>query len=116
MKQGVIDALAKDNRLLNETLPPAFFEPDQRRLSFRGASKARGYGMGMGMGVMALGRRFFDWFVRGKRLIDRVACGWSTDVDMNTNANPTTKTDHGGAAGGRLPRRARARGTHAQTK
>lgn len=40
MKQGVVDALAKDNRLLNETLPLRFFEKDQRRLSFKGASKA----------------------------------------------------------------------------
>lgn len=47
VKQGVIDALAKDNRLLDGTLPLAFFEPDQRRLSFRGASKARGtWGLG----------------------------------------------------------------------
>ena len=49
VKQGVIDALAKDNRLLDDTVPLCFFEPDQRRLSFRGASKVermngRGHG------------------------------------------------------------------------
>lgn len=44
MKQGVIEALAKDNRLLNETLPLRFFERDQRRLSFKGASKVRSEG------------------------------------------------------------------------
>ena len=39
VKQEVIDALIKDNRFLNETVPLSFYEKDQRRLSFKGASK-----------------------------------------------------------------------------
>lgn len=42
MKQGVIDALSKDNRLVDDTLPLFFFEADQRRLSFKGAAKVCG--------------------------------------------------------------------------
>jgi len=41
VKQEVIDALIKDNRFLNETVPLSFYEKDQRRLSFKGASKVR---------------------------------------------------------------------------
>ena len=39
MKQEVLDALIRDNRLMNETVPLSFYEKDQTRLSFRGASK-----------------------------------------------------------------------------
>lgn len=39
VKQEVIDALIKDNRFLDETMPLSFYEKDQRRLSFKGASK-----------------------------------------------------------------------------
>ncbi|KAM3569740.1 hypothetical protein VYU27_008173 [Nannochloropsis oceanica] len=39
VKQEVIDALIKDNRFLDETMPLSFYEEDQRRLSFKGASK-----------------------------------------------------------------------------
>lgn len=80
MKQGVIDALAKDNRLLNGTLPLAFFEPDQRRLSFRGASKARGRWDWDGRGSMCV-------CVGSIGLVRCDACSYGIEIE-NTSHHP----------------------------
>jgi len=50
VKQEVIDALIKDNRFLDETMPLSFYEEDQRRLSFKGASKVGDTGEGRNKG------------------------------------------------------------------
>lgn len=58
MKQEVLDALIKDNRLVRGTVPLEFYEKDQRRLSFKGASKVgEGGREGWSCGVNEKGRK-----------------------------------------------------------
>lgn len=39
IKQGLLDALIREARLLDKTVPTSFFEPTLRKLSFKNASK-----------------------------------------------------------------------------
>lgn len=98
VKQGVIDALARDNRLVDGTLPLFFFEADQRRLSFKGASKVCACGVLDGRSHTCNG-----WMMRR----GMIQMSWTLSDLMP--AIPRI-ADHRVLARGRLPRRACPRG------